>query len=336
MSDRIDVDTLTDPRDKAAYWYERFRSGNVSPQEQQAFDAWIAHDPKNLEHFQRIQALWSVTEHIPQSYEASPRAVETPHRRKAARSRRAFLGYGLAMAGAASVAAVTVGPWQWGGATTFQERYLTAQGEQRNVLLPDGSSMMLNTDTVAEVQFSQNKRVVHLQKGEALFAVQTVENAPFIVQMEAGSVQVTGTQFTIYQADQGFTVTVLEGSVQVETGPRWNTQRQALVAGKALRVTDGVLTAVPADTHKAVAWSEGKLVFRGTALRDAIQELKRYNAVSVQLTTAQLAQLKVSGVFRLDDPYAFLEALPHIIPVGVKENTQTGVFEIFPLQRFYN
>ena len=336
MSDRIDLETLTDTRDIAAYWYERFRSGNVSPQEQQAFDAWIARDPQHLAHFQGIQALWTVTEQVPQPCAASSHTVATSFRSKTARSRRAFLGYGLAMAGAASVAVVTIGPWQWGAATTFQERYSTAQGEQRNVLLPDGSSMMLNTDTVAEVQFSQNKRVVRLQKGEALFAVQTVENTPFIVQMDMGSVQVTGTQFAIYQADQGFTVTVLEGSVQVETGPRWNTKRQALVAGNAVRVTDGALTAVPADTHRAVAWSEGKLVFRGTALRDAIQELKRYNQVSVQLTTAQLGQLKVSGVFRLDDPYAFLEALPHIIPVGVKENTQNGVFEIFPLQRFYN
>lgn len=336
MSDHIEVDTLTDPRDVAAYWYERFRSGNVTPQEQQSFEAWLAQDSTHPMHYQRIQALWAVTEQLPQVCAAQAQVTATAKHTAAKRSRRAFLGYGLAMAAAASVAVVTVGPWQWNTTTTFQERYTTAQGEQRNVLLPDGSSMMLNTDTVADVQFSQNKRVVRLQKGEALFAVQTVADAPFVVQMAMGSVQVTGTQFNIYQADQGFTVTVLEGSVQVETGSRWNPERQALRAGKALHVTDGVLAAVPADTHRAVAWSEGKVVFRGTALRDAIQELKRYNNVSVQLTTAQLGQLKVSGVFRLDDPYAFLEALPHIIPVGVKENTQNRMFEIFPLQRFYN
>lgn len=336
MSDRIKVDTLTDPRDIAAYWYERFRSGNVTPQEQQIFEAWLACDSAHQLHYQRIQALWAVTEQLPQACVAQAHINAPARHTKTARSRRAFLGYGLAMAGAAGVAVVAVGPWQWSTATTFQQVYSTAQGEQRNVILPDGSSMMLNTDTVADVQFSQNKRVVHLQKGEALFAVQTVENAPFVVQMEMGSVQVTGTQFNIYQTGQEFTVTVLEGAVQVETGPRWNPMRQALQAGKALRVTDGALAAVPADTHRAVAWSEGKVVFRGTSLRDAIQELKRYNNVSVQLTTAQLGQLKVSGVFRLDDPYAFLEALPHIIPVGVKENSQSSVFEIFPLQRFYN
>ncbi|MGG4605313.1 FecR family protein [Paenalcaligenes sp. Me131] len=336
MSDRIEVDTLTDSRDVAAYWYERFRSGNMTPQEKQDFDAWLARDPQHQTHYQRIQALWAVTEQLPQACAAQSQKASTSRQSKPLRSRRAFLGYGLAMAGAAGVAAVTVGPWQWGAAITFQQVYTTAQGEQRNVMLPDGSSMMLNTDTVAEVRFSQNKRLINLQKGEALFAVQTVANSPFIVQMDMGSVQVTGTQFNIYQADQGFTVTVLEGSVQVETGPRWHPVRQALAAGKALRVTEGVLAAVPADAHKAVAWSEGKVVFRGTSLRDAIQELKRYNDLSVQLTTAQLGQLKVSGVFRLDDPYAFLEALPHIIPVGVKENAQNRAFEIFPLQQFYN
>lgn len=334
MSDRLDPNTLTDARDIAAYWYERFRSGTVTPEEQQQFEAWLGQDPQHRTQYDRIQALWMATEQALQPC-AIPRASNAQKPVKQPRSRRAFLGYGVALAGAAGVA-VVVGPWQWGGAITYREAFTTAQGEQRNVVLPDGSSMMLNTNTVAEVQFSKNKRLVQLRQGEALFDVQTVENAPFVVQMAMGSVQVTGTQFNIYQADQGFTVTVLEGSVQVQTGPRWRRAQQALAAGSALRVTEGMLTAVPADAHKAVAWSEGKVVFRGTPLRDAIQELKRYSDVSVRLTTAQLGQLKVSGVFRVDDPYAFLEALPHIVPVGVKENSQQRVFEIFPLRQIYN
>lgn len=332
MSDRIDVTALTDPRDVAAYWYERFRSGNVTSAEQQAFEAWLQQDAQHLEHFQRIERLWAVTEQLPQAC-AAP-ATLRPSR--VVRSRRAFLGYGgLAMAGVAGIG-VLVMPWQWGRATAYQQAFSTAQGEQRQVLLPDGSSMMLNTSTVAEVQFTKQKRVVRLQQGEALFAVQTIENTPFIVQMAMGSVQVTGTQFNIYRAGDGFTVTVLEGSVQVETGPRWYPTQQSLHAVAALRVTEGRLTAVVAEPSRVAAWREGKLVFRGTPLREAIQELRRYNDIAVQLTTAQVGQLKVSGVFRVDDPHAFLDALPYIIPVGVKENAQQGVVEIFPLQRFYN
>lgn len=336
MRDRIKADTLTDPRDVAAYWYERFRSGNVSPQEQRIFEAWLAQDSAHQSHYQRIQALWSMTEQLPLVCAAPTHVTATAKHTKAKPSRRVLLGYGLAMATAASLAVVTVGSWPWSTTTTFQERYTTVQGEQRNVVLPDGSSMMLNTDTLVDVRFSQNQRVVRLQKGEALFAVQTVENAPFVVQMPMGAVQVTGTRFNIYQVGQAFTVTVLEGSVQVETGPRWNAVRHALDAGKALRVSLGEVVAIPADKHRTVAWSEGKLVFRATSLRDAIQELQRYNNVSVTLTTTQLGQLKVSAVFRWDDPAAFLEALPHIIPVGVMKNVQSGEFEIYPLERFYN
>ncbi|MGG4603131.1 FecR/PupR family sigma factor regulator, partial [Alcaligenaceae bacterium Me47] len=40
MTDRIDPATLTDPRDQAAYWYERMQSDDVTAVERLAFEQW--------------------------------------------------------------------------------------------------------------------------------------------------------------------------------------------------------------------------------------------------------------------------------------------------------
>src|SRR5882762_11017430 len=45
--------------------------------------------------------------------------------------------------------------------------YETRVGEQRDVLLPDGSRVTLNTNTSLTVRYSKARRYIELQRGEA-------------------------------------------------------------------------------------------------------------------------------------------------------------------------
>ncbi|WP_321290797.1 FecR family protein [Alcaligenes phenolicus] len=319
MTDRIDPATLTDPRDQAAYWYERMQSDDVTAAERAAFEQWQLADPDNEQRYQQVQSIWSMAAALPKSEVQKLGRAQGPavNRRPA---RRAFWSYGLGVACVATLTVAVVDPMHWRAVPEYQAQFATAHGERREIVLPDDSTLLLNTDTSLTVALYGHQRTVRLEQGEVFFQVDGTQGTPFVVEMESGAVRVTGTQFNVRRIDQAFSVDVLQGSVQVSTGPWWRRQLAMLRPGDVARVTkpDHLRSGKGTDVENSVAWREGKVVFRGTSLADAVQELNRYSAERLVVSDPQIAGLRVSGVFNIDDPASFLAALPHIVPVHVQ------------------
>lgn len=98
----------------------------------------------------------------------------------------------------------------------YSAEYRTAIGEQQDVSLPDGSSILLNTHTSLNVQFSKERRSVFLDAGEAHFEVAHDPDRPFVVATKVGVVRAVGTAFTVYVRDDEETEgTVTDGVVEV-------------------------------------------------------------------------------------------------------------------------
>lgn len=319
MTDRIDPATLTDPRDQAAYWYERMQSDDVTATERLAFEQWQLADSDNEQRYQQVQSIWSMAAALPKSEVQKLGRAQGPavNRRP---SRRAFWSYGLGVACVAALTVAVVDPMHWRAVPEYQAQFATAHGERREIVLPDDSTLLLNTDTSLTVALYGHQRTVRLEQGEVFFQVDGTQGTPFVVEMESGAVRVTGTQFNVRRIDQAFSVDVLQGSVQVSTGPWWRRQLAMLRPGDVARVTkpDHLRSGKGTDVENSVAWREGKVVFRGTSLADAVQELNRYSAERLVVADPQIAGLRVSGVFNIDDPASFLAALPHIVPVHVQ------------------
>ncbi|MDT8466211.1 FecR family protein [Alcaligenes nematophilus] len=319
MTDRIDPATLTDPRDQAAYWYERMQSDDVTATERLAFEQWQLADSDNEQRYQQVQFIWSMAAALPKSEVQKLGRAQGPavNRRP---SSRAFWSYGLGVACVAVLTVAVVDPMHWRAVPEYQAQFATAHGERREIVLPDDSTLLLNTDTSLTVALYGHQRTVRLEQGEVFFQVDGTQGTPFVVEMESGAVRVTGTQFNVRRIDQAFSVDVLQGSVQVSTGPWWRRQLAMLRPGDVARVTkpDHLRSGKGTDVENSVAWREGKVVFRGTSLADAVQELNRYSAERLVVSDPQIAGLRVSGVFNIDDPASFLAALPHIVPVHVQ------------------
>ena len=66
------------------------------------------------------------------------------------------------------------------------------------------------------------------------------------------------------------------------------------------------------DSDRALAWSEGQLVFDSTRLSEVADEFNRYNRVQLHINSPELARRTVSGVFRASDP----ETLVDFIGIG--------------------
>jgi transmembrane sensor len=103
-----------------------------------------------------------------------------------------------------------------------------------------------------------------------------------------------------------------DGITSGQPGEVFLTANQQITVRKS-----GDATAVQrVDSSRALAWSEGRLVFDSTPLSDVVDEFNRYNRVQLHIDSPELARRTVSGVFRASDPETlidFIGAGAHVV-----------------------
>ena len=316
------ADDLEPPRD-AAHWFARMQSGEATEEDWRAFEAWRRMDPEHDRAYKNLGYLWEASLKVPEQRlrglmldtgaapKAGLRSLHLPRRR-----------LGLALAGTGVLAAATcfLGVADWSGRLLDTVTLSTRKGERRQTALPDGSVLDLNTDTLAVVRFYDNRRLVKLRRGEAFFNVRSEAGRPFVVDAGMGRVTVTGTRFNVRRDPQALRVTVESRSVLVQSSRWWHRSERRLAAGQqAVAQADGGLGAVSAaDIGSIAAWQRGKVIFDNEPLAHVIDEMNRYLAQPARLEAVQLREYRLSGVFRVDNPDAMIDALPAIAPVRVQ------------------
>lgn len=232
--------------------------------------------------------------------------------------------------------------------------YGTNLGEQRLVVLPDGTRMSLNTSTRVRVNFEASRRSVSVEGGEALFEVAKDASRPFVVHAAGREVTATGTAFLVRlvpsgtaadgDAAAGLEVTLVEGQVVVQDGGGWSSpvfaQPIVMVAGDRVRVRgtqlgEGTSPPVAAPQmdrpriDQMLAWKRGEAVFDDVSLRDALAEMNRYSAVPLTID-AGLGDLRISGQYRTGDNAGFARAIATLHGLEVRE--RAGRIELAPRQ----
>lgn len=291
----------------AAAWLARVDSNDCSASELEAFERWRSADPLHATAYRKAEAVWRdsgvvIRDSLALS-EAARQALRQPPERAAPRLRWS-LAPALAVTMAAAAVAVLL-PWPSPQSTPpVGTRYATAAGEQRDVVLADGSALTLDTQTVAVERYSRGERRIDLRQGQAQFDVQGDPARPFVVHAGNGTVTAIGTRFQIRVADAGATVTLLEGTVHVAARTSDGGHRvDALQAGQRIRFdADGRLGDVELTDPRTVAgWMEGKLYVDDWTLRDFAAELNRYSTLQLRIDDPALAQVRLSGVFQTRD-----------------------------------
>lgn len=160
---------------------------------------------------------------------------------------------------------------------TFAE-ISTSFGEKRQVTLPDGTVLVLNSCSQVRYpnHFVGDIRKVELE-GEGYFRVARNEEMPFIVKTKRLDVQVLGTRFDVksYSTDEIVSVSVESGKVQVnlpEAMMRLTAKEQVLI-----NTVSGEYSKKKEERGVAI-WMKGGLRFHSTPIRDVAKELERvYN-----------------------------------------------------------
>lgn len=251
----------------------------------------------------------------------------------------------VAAAGIVLAIALAGGGWLLHSGST---RYQTQVGEQRDVILPDGSKVTLNTDTELAVRYSGARRYIALERGEAIFAVKHDTGRPFDVVAGGTLTRALGTEFDVDIRSAKVTVSVLEGAVRVAAANAANnaTGRSVepadadgkglapvtvLAKGQALEfhARDRRVFQEKADLRRIEAWRTRRLEFSDTPLSEAVEEFNRYSTTRITVGTPELGAVRVSGLFRIGDQEGFLFSLEQTLNVE-KHETQNEIVLLRP------
>ncbi|MBU6324384.1 MAG: FecR domain-containing protein [Bacteroidetes bacterium] len=158
--------------------------------------------------------------------------------------------------------------------------YNAAYGEQRQVPLPDGSAVTLNSGSSIWVEpgFNKEQRRIELH-GEAYFNVQK-SSLPFVVKAGKAQISVLGTAFNVREGKSLVRVDVARGRVRVEAGSEFTELNKGQAA--ALDLSTGQLSALPGDSL-SWAWKQGVLVFRSEALSEVVSRLEQHYNVRISM-----------------------------------------------------
>jgi len=194
----------------------------------------------------------------------------------------------------------------------------TELGGFSRTMLPDGSTVLLNTNTEIQVHFNRSMREVILTRGEALFTVAHAEGRPFEVTAGATSVRAIGTSFVVRRVEAtSVEILVSRGRVCVAAGSA--TAPVMLAAGDDTRVdARGHVATARADASeidRRLAWTRGQIWLNETTLAEAIAEFNRYNSRKFVIADPALATLRVGGSFAATDPKAFVAALERVFGI---------------------
>lgn len=217
------------------------------------------------------------------------------------------------------------------------DRYVTRVGEQREVTLPDGSQMMLNTGTEVLVNYDASVRKLVMSRGEAFFAVTADPARPFTIEIGTRAVTVLGTAFNVMKNRSGFDLSVEKGVVAVhpsgdtvETGAAKVEEKGMDLLGSngQRRVEAGWSVSFNSETKQLLAdeiidvaaWRTGMLNFINEPLVDVISEVNRYSAKKILIEDSEIVNKRISASIRIDRINAALRVIGEAHDMRIEEN----------------
>ena len=292
---------------RTAFLIVKEMTGGLSEAEQRELDSWKYGHRTSYESLHDPEALGKHTsEMVPFSREAAWKRIDARIRRRKWISR-------LTIAAAIvlpllAVAGLMTMPSHEETMPAMAE-VTTGRGEEKTVILPDGTSVNLNSLSriVYPGTFSGECRAVTLE-GEALFNV-TTTGIPFIVSTESMRIEVLGTSFDVraYFGKPARTV-LLRGSVRISSG----SGDRILSPGQMATVhgEEGNIRIDEVDADFYTSWTRGKIFFRDERLEDILDELSHFYDFEVEYGNAAVKNLRFGCyVDRFDEITPFLDLL---------------------------
>ncbi|MDD3034363.1 MAG: DUF4974 domain-containing protein [Bacteroidales bacterium] len=203
--------------------------------------------------------------------------------------------------------------------------YTTHSGVKGMVILPDGSTVLLNScsNLKCPSKFDSTSRVVELT-GEGYFKVRHNSGWPLYVKTSKGIVvKVTGTEFNLstYEDDDALKLTLVSGSVTLvresDNHVFYIKQNEEITIPDDDRVSNKKNSA---NLRLNTAWKEGDLVFENTPMSEVIKKIERWYGVSITVDNPIIHEFNITANFKSESVVQVLELFQITSNIGYDVN----------------
>jgi transmembrane sensor len=312
-------DTIPDQiREEAARWLAR-REGDEAGKTYPAFQAWLARDLRHRLAFAEAERMWRESLLLANSPMGRERSLQRApfHMRRTTHIAAATCAV-LLVVGALSVRFVAGNPVMNVGSVVEARTYQTGLGETRTWRLADGTNLTLLSASRAVTRFDPHARVLDVQTGHAKIRTGTGDPRILDVRAAGAHVQTQDAELEVDMTGGAGRIQVLAGrgkaisqdgsSRQVGPGEGISSEQKTVVS----TVTSG-------DAQLATPLAST----RDMTVGQAIALLNQRNAVQLHLAAPAIAEKRLAGGFRTEDPDSFARTLALLNNLDVEHATGT-------------
>lgn len=302
----------------AARWVARMDRAPLSDAEAAELQQWLAGDPRRRGAYMRAQAIWMRSESaraLGPQYDPNDFQPKVAAPTLSVERRPRFMSWSGALAASVVIAVMLM------ASLPMPTAYATAKGEMRAVPLGDGSTVTLNTATRIKVYEDEGRRRIRVLYGEVL--IQAGTTAPTLVEVDDRRVEASAATFVVRKLDgQPAQVLVQEGRVVL--AEQTMTATMPLAPNTSASLLEGQeqgwqLQALSlGQLGRELAWREGKIALQGETLAEAVALYARYSDTAIVISDPELAQTQVTGLFAVNNPLGFSQAVADVFDAEVR------------------
>ncbi len=290
----------------------KYLCGEASEEEVKLLFEWVEADPLNKKEFFNYKKAWALSATVSTNENKAWKELKSRYPLWQ-NNRRRFISY-------MKYAAILLLVFILGGLFEYiinsKEKTLAPlysseihievpAGQMSNVVLPDGTTVQLNSDTklFCSGNFNKGNRTVRLE-GEAFFDVAKDREHPFLIETPSLNFKVYGTSFNIqaYPDDPEINTTLVEGSLGVMG--KNGKELARLVPGENVKYENEthklIISAVKLDLY--TSWKEGLINFRNESLKDIARHIERWYNVKIIIKNPKLNDELYFGTIMKNKP----------------------------------
>ncbi|PIE48202.1 MAG: hypothetical protein CSA42_00210 [Gammaproteobacteria bacterium] len=303
----------------AARWLSLSMDSDFKPEQEAELEKWLEKDLSNRQAFEEMSRVWNRFECLSHVYAKKDINIEESdqawHKDKPfQRLKNIFSSlYSLKFAFSIAVFGLIIFfcfPFIYKDSfeplTSISVEY-TKKGEQKNIILDDGSVLEMNVNTLLIVEMSKKLRKIKLDKGEVFFKVSPDEKRPFEVVTPLCITRVLGTSFNVRNRKGQVSVDVKQGRVRVSACPSglgdMRIQSLVLTGDRGVDIgADGRFAPLrKSSINNVLAWKQGKVIFNNAPVSEILEELELYHPVKIELKADEIKNSGISGSFYMRD-----------------------------------
>jgi transmembrane sensor len=165
------------------------------------------------------------------------------------------------------------------------------------------------------------QRLASLEYGRASFHVTDDGKRPFQIAAAGQVISANRSVLNVSNDSGAASVTLIQGTAMVApAGPVRQGEARSLIAGQRLIASRAQKPQLDKpDLSRLLAWQLGQAIFDNDSLANAIHEMNRYSTTKLEIADPVIADLRVSGVYRVGDNVLFARSISMLLPVAVRQ-----------------